>query len=52
VISLGRLGSFMMIFAYRGHEARVFTRGPNWWQVTFPPTRKRTRWAFIWRYAD
>ncbi len=23
-----------IIWNYRGHNPRLFTRGPNWWQVT------------------
>lgn len=36
-----------LVIGYRGHERRFFTRGPNWWQITFPPTRKLPRVSYI-----
>lgn len=36
-----------LVIGYRGHENRLFARGPNWWQVTFPPTRKLPRISYI-----
>ena len=23
-----------LVIGYRGHERRLFARGPNWWQIT------------------
>lgn len=36
-----------LVIGYRGHNSGVFNRGPNWWQVTFPPSRKSWRCAVI-----
>ena len=32
-----------VVFGYRGHERRMWARGPNWWQVTLS--------LFGWRVA-
>lgn len=38
-----------LIWNYRGHENRLYARGPNWIAFTFPPTRKKRRVALhIW----
>lgn len=40
--------NWRFVWNYRGHNApRVFSRGPNWWQITIPPSRKRRRSALI-----
>ena len=36
-----------LVFGYRGYEHRLFTRGPNWWQITLPPSRKCWRVSLI-----
>jgi len=35
------------IWNYRGHNGGFLDRGPNWFQLTFPPSRKRRRVAMI-----
>jgi hypothetical protein len=32
---------------YLGHNGGIFERGPNWFQITIPPSRKRRRVALI-----
>lgn len=39
--------SIRLIWNYRGHNKGLFQRGPNWWQLTFPPSRKSRRAALI-----
>lgn len=41
---------FKFIWNYRGHNNGLLDRGPNWWQLTVPPSRKRRRCALqcIW----
>jgi len=36
------------VWNYRGHNNGFFERGPNWKQITFPPSRKMRRCALIW----
>lgn len=35
------------IFVYSGHENRLYSKGPNWWQFTFPTTRKYPRLVLL-----
>lgn len=35
------------IWNYRGHNGGWFQRGPNWFQITVPGSRKRRRAALI-----
>lgn len=35
------------IWNYKGHNKGFFQRGPNWWQVTFPSSRRWFRCAII-----
>lgn len=38
------------IWNYQGHNGGFFDRGPNWMQITFPPSRRWWRCALtIWR---
>lgn len=40
--------SLTFIFGYQGHGRELFHKGPNWWQVNLPPSRKaRYRIALI-----
>jgi hypothetical protein len=39
---------FTFIPNYKGHNSGLFNRGPNWWQITFPPSRKTYRCALIY----
>lgn len=36
-----------LVWNYRGHNGGLFDRGPNWWQITLPASRKRFRCALI-----
>jgi hypothetical protein len=36
-----------VIWNYLGHNGGIFERGPNWFQITIPPSRKRRRVALI-----
>jgi hypothetical protein len=41
---------FRFVWNYKGHTGGFFSRGPNWIQLIFPPSRKRRRAALIlWR---
>lgn len=35
------------VVGYRGHNSGIFNRGPNWLQITIPPSRKMWRCALI-----
>ena len=35
------------IWNYKGHNSGIFDRGPNWWQITLPGSRKLPRVAVI-----
>ena len=35
------------IWNYRGHNDGFFSKGPNWFQLTLPPSRKAARCALI-----
>ena len=39
--------SVSFVPGYRGHNGGLFDRGPNWAQVTVPPSRKKKRAALI-----
>lgn len=43
--------SMRFVWNYRGHNKGLFQRGPNWFQITVPPSRRRRRAALIvvWR---
>jgi hypothetical protein len=36
-----------VIWNYLGHNGGILERGPNWFQITIPPSRKRRRVALI-----
>lgn len=36
-----------IVWGYRGHNKGLFQRGPNWWQITFPWSRRLPRVALI-----
>lgn len=38
---------FRFIWNYNGHNSGLYQRGPNWAQLTLPPSRKRRRAALI-----
>jgi hypothetical protein len=35
------------VWNYKGHNGGFYQRGPNWFQITVPPSRKRRRCALI-----